>query len=223
MKEIRRSHTATAHAFTPSYALRVLHCMENAAAKFIRVMGAQHKNMLCATMYCIVLSLSYISFVSCDIAPNAEKNRFTDDEQIGANILPVSAVCVPFSFVSFLFVPLSLSLSLSEINWDSPNCFLAQYWNSQQNPLKHALNDDQKPSLNTDNISKSTTAALGDVSFLHAFITSLSVIVVSELGDKTFFIAAIMAMRHPRAIVFAGAISALALMTVLSGEPHCIP
>lgn len=91
-----------------------------------------------------------------------------------------------------------------------------------QNPLKHALNDDEKPSLDTDNMGKSTSpdTVLGDVSFMHAFITSLSVIVVSELGDKTFFIAAIMAMRHPRAIVFAGAISALALMTVLSGEPH---
>mmetsp|Transcript_16216 Transcript_16216/g.25182 ORF Transcript_16216/g.25182 Transcript_16216/m.25182 type:complete len:210 (-) Transcript_16216:95-724(-) len=41
-------------------------------------------------------------------------------------------------------------------------------------------------------------------------------IIVSELGDKTFFIAAIMAMRHSRAVVLAGALGALALMTVLS-------
>lgn len=52
--------------------------------------------------------------------------------------------------------------------------------------------------------------------FVHAFIASFSVIIVSELGDKTFFIAAIMAMRHPRLTVFTGAIAALALMTVLS-------
>lgn len=59
----------------------------------------------------------------------------------------------------------------------------------------------------------------GDVlknGFFHGFIASLSVILVSELGDKTFFIAAIMAMQHSRLIVFAGAISALALMTILS-------
>lgn len=56
-----------------------------------------------------------------------------------------------------------------------------------------------------------------DVGFIHAFVASLSVIVVSELGDKTFFIAAIMAMRHSRLIVFAGAISALFVMTLLSG------
>lgn len=59
--------------------------------------------------------------------------------------------------------------------------------------------------------------------FVHAFVASLSVIVVSELGDKTFFIAAIMAMRHSRITVFAGAISALALMTVLSGNINNIP
>ena len=35
-------------------------------------------------------------------------------------------------------------------------------------------------------------------SFVHGFIATLCVIVISELGDKTFFIAAIMAMRHPR-------------------------
>lgn len=38
----------------------------------------------------------------------------------------------------------------------------------------------------------------------------------SEIGDKTFFIAAVMAMRNPRMTVFAGAMAALAFMTVLS-------
>ena len=41
-------------------------------------------------------------------------------------------------------------------------------------------------------------------------------ILVSELGDETFIIAALMAMRHPRLEVFAGAASALAFMTVIS-------
>jgi len=53
-------------------------------------------------------------------------------------------------------------------------------------------------------------------SFVHGFIATLSVIVVSELGDKTFFIAAIMAMRHPRWTVFIGAMCALAIMHMLS-------
>ena len=52
--------------------------------------------------------------------------------------------------------------------------------------------------------------------FIHAFVASISVIIVSELGDKTFFIAAIMAMKHARSTVFAGAIAALGIMTLLS-------
>ena len=53
-------------------------------------------------------------------------------------------------------------------------------------------------------------------SFFHGFVATFSVIVVSELGDKTFFIAAIMAMKHPRWTVFMGAISALGVMHVMS-------
>jgi len=49
-----------------------------------------------------------------------------------------------------------------------------------------------------------------------AFIASFSTIIVSELGDKTFFIAAIMAMRYNRMAVLAGALLALFLMTGIS-------
>lgn len=59
---------------------------------------------------------------------------------------------------------------------------------------------------------------MNDLGFTHAFIASLSVIIVSELGDKTFFIAAIMAMRHSRIVVFTGAILALIVMTIISGK-----
>lgn len=52
--------------------------------------------------------------------------------------------------------------------------------------------------------------------FASAFLASISMIIVSEFGDKTFFIAAIMAMRNSRLEVFSSAIAALALMTVLS-------
>lgn len=48
-------------------------------------------------------------------------------------------------------------------------------------------------------------------------IASLSVIIVSEIGDKTWFIATIMAMQHSRLTVFFGAMFALGLMTILSG------
>merc|ERR1712062_442369 len=68
---------------------------------------------------------------------------------------------------------------------------------------------------------KSAVGSIGDSfgvagSFAHGFVATLAVIIVSELGDKTFFIAAIMAMRHPRLTILTGAISALAIMHVMS-------
>ena len=51
---------------------------------------------------------------------------------------------------------------------------------------------------------------------LSAVTAGFLLIGVSELGDKTFFIAAILAMRHSRGLVFAGVIAALAAMTLLS-------
>lgn len=51
---------------------------------------------------------------------------------------------------------------------------------------------------------------------LQAFTSGLSLITISELGDKTFFIAAILAMKHSRRLVFIGATVALAAMTLLS-------
>ncbi|CAH6723861.1 GCR1-dependent translation factor 1 [[Candida] jaroonii] len=57
-----------------------------------------------------------------------------------------------------------------------------------------------------------------------SFIMSVSMIIVSEIGDKTFLIAALMAMRYSRVVVFAAAFSSLAIMTVLSGiVGHALP
>ncbi|XP_078447584.1 GDT1-like protein 4 [Wolffia australiana] len=49
-----------------------------------------------------------------------------------------------------------------------------------------------------------------------ALFASFSMIIVSEIGDETFIIAALMAMRHPKSIVLSGALSALFVMTILS-------
>ena len=51
---------------------------------------------------------------------------------------------------------------------------------------------------------------------LTAFTAGLLLITISELGDKTFFIAMLLAMRHPRRLVLAGVILALAAMTLIS-------
>lgn len=48
------------------------------------------------------------------------------------------------------------------------------------------------------------------------FTTSFLAILVSEIGDKTFFLAMIMALRYSQVVVFTGSYGALFLMTVLS-------
>jgi len=55
-----------------------------------------------------------------------------------------------------------------------------------------------------------------DKDVVSSTIRALLVIIVTELGDKTFFIAAILAMRHGRMVVYSGAMLALGLMHILS-------
>ncbi|CAH9107046.1 unnamed protein product [Cuscuta europaea] len=54
------------------------------------------------------------------------------------------------------------------------------------------------------------------LSVAQGFTKSLAMTVLSEIGDKTFFAAAVLAMRHPRRLVLAGCLSALIVMTILS-------
>jgi Ca2+/H+ antiporter, TMEM165/GDT1 family len=52
--------------------------------------------------------------------------------------------------------------------------------------------------------------------FWKALTSSIAVILATEIGDKTFFIAAVLSMKHDRLPVFVGAILALVVMTFLS-------
>ncbi|XP_042407603.1 GDT1-like protein 5 isoform X1 [Zingiber officinale] len=56
------------------------------------------------------------------------------------------------------------------------------------------------------------------LSLFEGLTKSLAMTVLSEIGDKTFFAAAILAMRHPRKIVLSGCLSALIVMTILSAS-----
>ena len=59
---------------------------------------------------------------------------------------------------------------------------------------------------------------------LHSFGLSFVMIIFSEIGDKTFLIAALMAMKHPRILVFTAALSSLVVMSVLSAVlGHAVP
>ena len=65
-------------------------------------------------------------------------------------------------------------------------------------------------------IDSLVSVQLGGSDFITATINSLLVILLTELGDKTFFIAAVLAMKNGRLIVYAGAMGALGLMHLLS-------
>ncbi|XP_066598143.1 putative divalent cation/proton antiporter TMEM165 isoform X1 [Prorops nasuta] len=93
-------------------------------------------------------------------------------------------------------------------------CFLLSLVNAENEPQENERIQLSVTSIRSMELTSQQPK--DDLGFVHAFVASLSVIVVSEIGDKTFFIAAIMAMKHSRLTVFTGAISALALMTILS-------
>ena len=86
----------------------------------------------------------------------------------------------------------------------------------KQDILGKKHDDDSKEHLSSDEAKQYAESVKKNVGFIHAFFASISVIVVSEIGDKTFFIAAIMAMKHSRCTVYTGAMFALGLMTLLS-------
>ena len=68
------------------------------------------------------------------------------------------------------------------------------------------------------------TMSTADDGTSDTLLRSFAMIIFSEIGDKTFLIAAILAMRHPRLYVFAGAFSSLLLMSLLSAEMgHLLP
>lgn len=64
----------------------------------------------------------------------------------------------------------------------------------------------------------------GIIQPFHSFVLSLTMILFSEVGDKTFLVAALMAMKHDRMVVFSAAFGALLVMTVLSAVlGHAVP
>ncbi|XP_041081030.1 transmembrane protein 165-like [Polyodon spathula] len=109
------------------------------------------------------------------------------------------------NFAFALLVIFLLSARVGGIQEDKPQ-EQPQHLQQEKLPTQRLLG----PAVGEDAATK------GNLGFIHAFVAAISVIIVSELGDKTFFIAAIMAMRYNRLTVLAGAMLALGVMTCLS-------
>ena len=65
---------------------------------------------------------------------------------------------------------------------------------------------------------------VGDSPLREGIVSGFLLILFSELGDKTFFIAVLLALKENKGLVFAGSFGALAVMTIISvrwsGSPN---
>lgn len=80
---------------------------------------------------------------------------------------------------------------------------------------------DEKTTPKTDGAYKNTASTTqeeeeSEISSSGHFLMSFTMILMSEIGDKTFLVAALMGMRHNPWFVFSASYSALAIMTLLS-------
>ena len=59
---------------------------------------------------------------------------------------------------------------------------------------------------------------------LHSWVLAFTMIIFSEIGDKTFLVAALMAMKHSPLLVFSASFPAMIVMTILSVVlGHAVP
>ncbi|KAJ4386225.1 GCR1-dependent translation factor 1 [Gnomoniopsis smithogilvyi] len=98
----------------------------------------------------------------------------------------------------------------------------------QTMPLPNSANKnhlDVAPGKSSSKISTSNPEDVeGVIRPFHSFVLSLTMILFSEVGDKTFLVAALMAMKHDRLVVFTAAFGALITMTILSAVlGHAVP
>lgn len=97
------------------------------------------------------------------------------------------------------------------LGMDSPAAFFRQ-----QHLEADATGNKEKITAGAAANTKKRTMVAGDAAFFKGLVSSFSTIMATEIGDKTFFIAAVLSMRNDRVAVFGGAILALIVMTILS-------
>ena len=73
--------------------------------------------------------------------------------------------------------------------------------------------------LSVSHLCYLAAGSLGTEPFREGLVSGFLLILFSELGDKTFFIAVLLALKKNKGLVFAGTFGALAVMTVISVRP----
>lgn len=129
-----------------------------------------------------------------------------------------------------LFAAAFAALALAHPGSATPSADLALQKNEVSSPYKAGhIGVDPHDTTNKAPIvggSSSDELGLDDTHTDNAasFYMAVSMITVSEIGDKTFLIAALMAMKNSKLVVFSSAFSSLAVMTVLLGiVGHALP
>lgn len=82
---------------------------------------------------------------------------------------------------------------------------------------KTSSKDNMDASKESDDSDDEEQDGVHDLIRWDSLFGSFTSIAATEIGDKTFIVAALMAMRHPKIQVFTAAFSALFVMTILSG------
>lgn len=123
----------------------------------------------------------------------------------------------PFSVFLYLLAASTVSASAAPHSGSSPKIVL-----DEPTPKLSKLSVDKISAA--DNVPSNLGGDSGDDKDRASFLMAISMIVVSEIGDKTFLIAALMAMKHLKWVVFSAGYSSLVVMTVLLGiVGHALP
>jgi putative Ca2+/H+ antiporter (TMEM165/GDT1 family) len=149
------------------------------------------------------------------IAQRAAAKKVSSEEEIGGDVQSEAMPVQGSNYVALLH---------QFHNADTDNdgkLYKDEFINYFQSHPMDSLIEFHDPSKGSSNIPSIFRGVVSDTEFLtasfwKAFLNSLAMILVCEIGDKTFFIGAIMAMQHPPVLVFTGAFGALIVMTILS-------
>lgn len=82
-------------------------------------------------------------------------------------------------------------------------------------PVKHLLSATTEKHLLTT-VAVKPSLLISPSSFCTSFVSSIALTLCTEFGDRTFFISGLLALKHPKMVVFTASVAALVTQTLLS-------